>query len=84
MSETKANWTIVLLAALVVLAGLSLLGVDSHIVGWEYRLESPRDDSFKSELDRLGKEGWELVFARRAKGSGLDGFVYEMIFKRRR
>jgi hypothetical protein len=56
---------------------------------WEYRIESVNDLSFSREINELGEEGWELVFARRAS-AGLDTpgakpeFAYEMIFKRRR
>jgi hypothetical protein len=53
---------------------------------WEYRIESIPDISFDSEINRLGAQGWEMVFARRASsGSDLSEkptFSYEIIFKR--
>ena len=51
---------------------------------WEYRIESVPDASFDSRINAMGKDGWELVFARRASdGSDYSPtFSYEMIFKR--
>ncbi len=53
---------------------------------WEYQLVSPSDFSLTDELDRLGKEGWEVVSARRASDGSSDSpsFSYELILKRRR
>ncbi len=48
---------------------------------WEYTLESPSDVILQPSLERLGNNGWELVFARRAS-SELGSASYEMIFKR--
>lgn len=50
---------------------------------WDYRIESIPDLSFESEMELLGAQGWELVFARRATDSR-DKALYELIFKRRR
>ena len=53
-------------------------------IQWEYRIESFPDTAFSSRINAMGKEGWELVFARRASdGSDYSpSFSYEMIFKR--
>jgi len=53
-------------------------------VQWEYRIESFPDRSFDQRINAMGKEGWELVFARRASdGSDYSPtYSYEMIFKR--
>ena len=53
-------------------------------IEWEYRIESVPDRSFDQRINAMGKEGWELVFARRASdGSDYSPtFSYEMIFKR--
>lgn len=48
---------------------------------FEYKIKSPDDDKFTTTLDNLGKDGWELVFARRASGENHD-MNYECIFKR--
>jgi len=53
-------------------------------VQWEYKIESFPDRSFDQRINAMGKDGWELVFARRAS-DGADyspTFSYEMIFKR--
>ena len=47
---------------------------------WEYNIVAPSDTMFVSEMDRYGKEGWELVSARRAVDDG-EG-AYECILKR--
>src|ERR1041385_5039224 len=33
---------------------------------WQYRIESVSDSTFDTEIDAMGNQGWELVFARRA------------------
>lgn len=51
---------------------------------WEYKITAVPDGNFSEEMNKLGKEGWELVTARRAS-DGLTGnptFSYEMILKR--
>jgi hypothetical protein len=48
---------------------------------WEYKIASPSDIGFQREMDDLGKQGWELVFARRAT-SQEDSVHYEVILKR--
>ena len=53
-------------------------------VEWEYKTESFEDTMFDSSINRIGQEGWELVFARRAL-TGEDYSrrgIYECIFKR--
>lgn len=49
---------------------------------WEYRIESPSDVILKQRLDEYGREGWEVVEARRASDA-LRNFSYELIMKRR-
>ena len=84
MSKTQAGWVIVLLVVLIGLLSFHTFGAQLGAApSWEYRLESPSDLSFESELDKLGRAGWELVFARRATSS-YDGAIYEMIFRRPR
>jgi len=48
---------------------------------WEYKIESVPDLSWDEGMSKLGNEGWELLFARRANGSD-DKMSYEMIFER--
>lgn len=49
---------------------------------WEYMIASPNDLVFETELSKFGKEGWELVSARRATSGAGGSASYEMIFKR--
>ena len=56
---------------------------------WEYKIEAVNDLTFTTDINKLGEDGWELVFARRASAGSIDTgvkteFSYEMIFKRRR
>lgn len=48
---------------------------------WEYKIESVPDLTWDEGMNKLGSEGWELLFARRANGSD-EKMSYEMIFKR--
>ena len=84
MSDVKAGWVIALLGVLVGLLSFDTFGTNLGVAqSWEYRLESPSDWSFESELNKFGQEGWELVFARRATNSS-GSASYEMILKRPR
>lgn len=50
---------------------------------WEYMIANPPDNSFDERMDGYGREGWELVTARRATSEYSDP-SYECIFKRAR
>ena len=52
---------------------------------WQYTIAAPKDDELKTVIDKLGANGWELVFARRASDgdSSNPKMSYEMIFKKR-
>jgi len=77
---TKAQGYIIIILLLVAL-GFPFLGIIKPKQKWEYKVETPMDAFFSTSMDSYGEEGWELVTARRAKGS-LDQFGYECIFKR--
>jgi hypothetical protein len=71
------------------LVGLLLLftlntfaGQKTKAVEYEYKIASVPDLTFTPTMDQQGADGWELVFARRAKDSDTDSFAYECIFKR--
>jgi hypothetical protein len=56
---------------------------------WEYKIGSESDVTLESTINKLGLEGWELVFARRVSVGEIDlmsrakpEFRYEMIFRR--
>src|ERR1044072_4191353 len=51
---------------------------------WEYKIEAVNDLTFTTDINKLGEDGWELVFARRASAGSLDSgvkpeFSYEII-----
>ena len=48
---------------------------------FEYLIEAVPDVGFDRDMARLGNDGWELLFARRASGYD-DKMSYECIFKR--
>lgn len=78
-------WIVVaLLAFLNFLVALPVLAPNRVAATFEYRIEGVKDAEFQSELDRMGRGGWDLVFARRAlagEGDSREG-IYEVIFKR--
>ena len=51
---------------------------------WEYRIFAIPDLSFDTQINALGSDGWELVFARRASDGSetRPTMSYEVIFKR--
>lgn len=49
---------------------------------FEYMVDSIPDLEWGTKAQKLGEEGWELVFARRATGSGSGDYMYECIFQR--
>lgn len=68
----------------ILLAGLGVpfFGSLRPAPRWHYKIEALSDLTFEDDIKKLGDEGWELVFARRASSSLRDGMAYEMIFKR--
>lgn len=52
---------------------------------WEYKIEAIQDETFDGDINTLGNQGWELVFARRASNGNKSGrdFSYEIIFKKK-
>jgi hypothetical protein len=60
---------------------INLLGGQKpQAVSWEYKIEAISDLIFIESMDGYGKNGWELVSARRAVTDGVAS--YECIFKR--
>ena len=55
-------------------------GQKPQSVGWEYKIEAIPDLIFIESMNMYGKNGWELVSARRAVNDGTAS--YECIFKR--
>ena len=75
---------VTLIGILGILLTNTLIGSKLGKVAWEYQIESVPDLSFDTTMNELGKEGWELVFARRASNPTTDDFSYECIFKRKK
>jgi len=83
------RFTEIILVALVVVIVTLLSWNVFRAEKWEYKIEAVNDLTFNTDINKLGAEGWELVFARRASSGPADAtakpeFSYEMIFKRRR
>lgn len=81
ISNTQGSAIVVLLSGMLAAQLFGLTSTKSSTTQWEYTIESPGDTSFESATNRLGRAGWELVFARRAT-SEFGSPSYEMIFKR--
>jgi hypothetical protein len=70
-----------IVAILIVVTAITLTAG----VKWEYRIVAVPDGTFDVAMNALGREGWELVTARRASdGSSTPTFSYEVILKRHR
>lgn len=80
VQETVA--AIALVGIFGVLLTNSVAGQKTKAVTWEYRIESIPDLTFTENMNNLGDDGWQLVFARRAQDSITDEFSYECIFKK--
>jgi hypothetical protein len=75
---------LLIMAAIIFQPLLSQLFLPVSIERWEYCIESPDDHSFTSNLNTLGKDGWELVSTRRARNPISEDMVYECVFKRKK
>ena len=49
---------------------------------WEYKIEHISDSGFEDRMNVLGKQGWEMVTARRSDDNLSSPTGYEVIFKR--
>ncbi len=61
---------------------LLLISCSKEQTKWEYTTGSISDNLLNDELNKLGSQGWELVFARRAIDTDNNKGIYEFIFKR--
>lgn len=86
MTKTQANIMILVLAAiLLAICANVFVSRKSQAVNWEYKIEGISDLEFERKMQKLGDEGWELTFARRALGEETFGekkSLYECIFRR--
>ncbi len=88
-TETASNqaisnprpWTPILLGC-VVLAQIFMIYILCRKPRFDYRLESPSDGPFESQMNGFGDDGWDLASARRATSSGGGSASYEVILKR--
>jgi hypothetical protein len=82
-SRNQTDVIIILLAAIFLLSGWTAF---SQRTTWEYKIVAPSDLTIDTRINALGKDGWELVSARRATSSlgGESTAAYEMIFRRRK
>jgi hypothetical protein len=83
-TQTRATIALVLLIVIIAIQGWNILRPEPR---WEYKIETISDAIFPTQVNSLGSDGWELVFARRATTGPTESekpiFAYEMIFKRK-
>jgi hypothetical protein len=86
MNESKDNgitklqgWIIIVLLCIMIVIPYS--NILKPTPQWEYEIKSIPDDIFISVMNGYGKDGCELVFARRVTNQKNEP-VYEVIFKR--
>lgn len=86
VSRAQVTLLIALISALLLFHVVTWVIDHASPMRWEYKVESPSDRVFETEVDRMGAEGWELVTARRVApdDGGGPGAKYELIFKRPR
>ena len=85
LGPTRTQATILIALASLLLVGLAgWTRIPHPPQRWVYKIEAPGDDEFAPVMDSLGRQGWELVSARRAtsSSSSSQSASYEMIFKR--
>ena len=77
--------TVLLVWIIYEIIGVKIHQIDERLMvyqaKWAYQIVTPRDSAFESTMIGEGKEGWELVTARRATGG--SGAKYECIMKKR-
>ena len=78
------NLIAILLVIAIGLLAYNTFGPQGANAQYEYRIEYFKDSSTESGLETLGREGWEVVSARRASSSYSDDYGYEFILKKNR
>ena len=68
------------LLACLVLTQFCIMYILKPHTRFEYRIEAPGDEIFQTVMDGYGRDGWEVVSARRA--TSLGDPAYEVILKR--
>jgi len=82
--EIASRTAILLVLVIIVLVFLKVEIIpppEPEPIRYEYKVIAPSDFLLDTELSRLGRKGWQVVFARRAM-SVLDIASYEIILMR--
>lgn len=74
------DWILIALAAAVAAEGAFLVSDRLRSTAWTYTIIAPADADLRKELDEAGRNGWEIVAARRAVTNDIP--AYELILKR--
>lgn len=84
LRENQQSLLFLILLAIVIQPWLNRLVLPASAEGWEYTITAPSDYDFEEAMNDLGEQGWQLVFARRARDSITDRMMYECILKRKK
>ncbi len=86
MSSITSNQGNIIIVLLIVIFGIIFWKgyKDAPPEKWQYKIEAIRDETFETDMNSLGNQGWEAVSARRASnGNRNTDFSYEIIFKKK-
>jgi len=79
--QTYLSIVLTIIMLFVVYGVVSSKAYTPDVQQWEYQIRWFDDETCVQSLAITGMEGWELVYARRAKNQD-DEFGYEIIFKK--
>lgn len=74
------DWILIALLTIIAAEGAFLVVDKLATPRWSYGIIAPSDATFEKELAEAGRNGWEVVSARRAVTKEVP--AYELIMKR--
>ena len=82
MKSRISVFAMVLLVVVVTLVGWTTQARSSARTAWEYRVVSDKTDLYKTDMNTLGADGWELVAILPSMQDGTTTGTSAFYFKR--